>query len=181
MEFLRITATDGTKKYIPDNYVVSITTSADTLDGGSDYRAPNVVRGRITNVKYYGAKGDNIQDDSDFIQRAINSSSKRDIVDKGTFLVTKPLIIPNGKSIHGIYNGKISSESIINHTGSGELFVTDKAVNGFNGIEIKGIRIIGGVANKYAIESHYPYTFIDKVQIENISGNYLGNGINLTR
>jgi len=53
MEFLRITATDGTKKYIPDNYVVSITTSADTLDGGSDYRAPNVVRGRITNVKYY--------------------------------------------------------------------------------------------------------------------------------
>lgn len=52
MEFLRITATDGTKKYIPDNYVVSITTSADTLDGGSDYRAPNVVRGRITEAKY---------------------------------------------------------------------------------------------------------------------------------
>ena len=52
MEFLRITATDGTKKYIPDNYVVSITTSADTLDGGSDYRAPNVVRGKITEAKY---------------------------------------------------------------------------------------------------------------------------------
>lgn len=52
MEFLRITATDGTKKYIPDNYVVSITTSADTLDAGSDYRAPNVVRGKITEAKY---------------------------------------------------------------------------------------------------------------------------------
>lgn len=52
MEFLRITATDGTKKYIPDNYVVSITTAADTLDAGSDYRAPNVVRGRITEAKY---------------------------------------------------------------------------------------------------------------------------------
>lgn len=52
MEFLRITATNGTKKYIPDNYVVSITTAADTLDAGSNYRAPNVVRGRITEVKY---------------------------------------------------------------------------------------------------------------------------------
>jgi hypothetical protein len=52
MEFLRITAADGTKKYIPDNYVVSITTAADTLDAGSDYRAPNVVRGRITEAKY---------------------------------------------------------------------------------------------------------------------------------
>ena len=52
MEFLRITNADGTKKYIPDNYVVSITTAADTKDAGSDYRAPNVVRGRITEVKY---------------------------------------------------------------------------------------------------------------------------------
>lgn len=53
MEFLRITATDGTRQYIPDNYVVNIATSADTLDAGSDYRAPNVIRGKITQVKYY--------------------------------------------------------------------------------------------------------------------------------
>jgi len=53
MEFLRITAIDGTRKYIPDNYVVQIGTTADSLDAGSDYRAPNVVRGRINQVKYY--------------------------------------------------------------------------------------------------------------------------------
>lgn len=53
MEFLRITAVDGTKQYIPDNYVVKITTAADTLDAGSTYSAPNVVRGKITEVKYY--------------------------------------------------------------------------------------------------------------------------------
>jgi len=53
MEFLRITATDGTRQYIPDNYVVNIATSADTLDAGSNYSAPKVIRGKITQVKYY--------------------------------------------------------------------------------------------------------------------------------
>jgi hypothetical protein len=58
MEFLRITAADGTRQYIPDNYVVNIATTADSVDAGSDYRAPNVVRGKITGVKYYdGANG----------------------------------------------------------------------------------------------------------------------------
>jgi len=54
MEFLRITATDGTKQYIPDNYVVKVIVSADTLDAGSDYAAPKVIsRGKITSVSYY--------------------------------------------------------------------------------------------------------------------------------
>ena len=53
MEFLRITATDGTRQYIPDNYVVNIATSADTFDAGSNYAAPKVIRGKITQVKYY--------------------------------------------------------------------------------------------------------------------------------
>jgi len=53
MEFLRITAaTTGIKTYIPDNYVVNIVVSADTLDTGSNIRAPQAVRGIITAVKY---------------------------------------------------------------------------------------------------------------------------------
>jgi len=52
MEFLKITATNGTVTYVPDNYVVNVITAADTLDGGSNYRAPNVLRGRITEVSY---------------------------------------------------------------------------------------------------------------------------------
>lgn len=53
MEFLRITAADGTRQYIPDNYVINIATTADTLDAGSNYSAPKVQRGRISQVKYY--------------------------------------------------------------------------------------------------------------------------------
>jgi len=58
MEFLRITAVDGTRQYIPDNHVVNVATTADGADAGSDYRAPNVTRGRISQVKYYdGSNG----------------------------------------------------------------------------------------------------------------------------
>jgi hypothetical protein len=58
MEMLKITATDGTQNYIPDNYVVSVKTAADTLGAGSNYAAPKVIRGRITEVTYYaGANG----------------------------------------------------------------------------------------------------------------------------
>jgi hypothetical protein len=53
MMFLRITAPDGTRTYVPDNYTLQITTTADSTDAGSNYRAPNVVRGRINGVKYY--------------------------------------------------------------------------------------------------------------------------------
>jgi hypothetical protein len=53
MEFLRITAADGTRQYIPDNYVVNMATTADGADAGSNYSAPKVTRGRISQVKYY--------------------------------------------------------------------------------------------------------------------------------
>jgi len=57
MEFLKVTATDGTVTYIPDNYVVHVHTVADTLDAGSDYSAPKVVRGRINEVSYGAVTG----------------------------------------------------------------------------------------------------------------------------
>jgi len=53
MEFLRITATDGTRQYIPDNHVLNVATSTDTVDAGSNYSAPKVIRGKITQVKYF--------------------------------------------------------------------------------------------------------------------------------
>jgi hypothetical protein len=53
MKFLKITAANGTQDYVPDNSVISIKTAADTLDAGSDYSAPKVIRGRITEVVYY--------------------------------------------------------------------------------------------------------------------------------
>jgi len=53
MKFLRITAANATRQYIPDNYVVGIAVTADTLDSGSEYSAAKVIRGRISQVKYY--------------------------------------------------------------------------------------------------------------------------------
>jgi len=52
MEFLKITAIDGTITYIPDNYVVHVHATADTVDAGSNYSAPKVVRGRIYETSY---------------------------------------------------------------------------------------------------------------------------------
>lgn len=57
MEFLRITASDGTRKYIPDNYVVQISVAADTGTTASNYAASTVVRGKITGCKYYDGSG----------------------------------------------------------------------------------------------------------------------------
>ncbi len=53
MEFLRITASNGVKTYIPDNYVAQITVAADTATSSTNYAAPTVIRGKITGVKYY--------------------------------------------------------------------------------------------------------------------------------
>ena len=53
MIFLKITAANGIATLVPDNYVLQVVTAADTRDAGSAYRAPNVVRGKITSVKYY--------------------------------------------------------------------------------------------------------------------------------
>jgi len=53
MDFLRITAVDGTRQYISESYVLSIGTTADGADAGSNYSAPKVTRGRINQVKYY--------------------------------------------------------------------------------------------------------------------------------
>ena len=53
MEFLRITANDGTRKYIPDNYVAQVSVAADTGTTASAYAASTVIRGKITGVKYY--------------------------------------------------------------------------------------------------------------------------------
>jgi hypothetical protein len=57
MKFLRITAVNGTRKYIGDAHVITISTTADTQDAGTLYSAPKVVRGRINEVKYQEGGG----------------------------------------------------------------------------------------------------------------------------
>jgi hypothetical protein len=57
MEFLKVTATDGTVTYIPDNYVVHVHTAPDTFSAATDYSAPKVIRGKITEVSYGTVSG----------------------------------------------------------------------------------------------------------------------------
>jgi hypothetical protein len=52
MIFLRITTGAGVRTYIPDNAVLQVVSATDSQDAGSSYRAPNVVRGKLTEVKY---------------------------------------------------------------------------------------------------------------------------------
>lgn len=55
MEFLKITSVDGTQRYVNENNIIRILTAADTLDAGSLYSAPKVIRGLITGVAFNGA------------------------------------------------------------------------------------------------------------------------------
>jgi len=59
MEFLRFkNNSTANYQYIPDNYVVRIHVAADTLDAGSNYSAPKVIRGKIIGVHYlFAANG----------------------------------------------------------------------------------------------------------------------------
>ena len=52
MKFLRITAADGSKTFVPNPYVIQITTGADTTGAATDYGSGRITRGKITGVKY---------------------------------------------------------------------------------------------------------------------------------
>ena len=53
MIFLKITAADGTKTFIPDSYVAQVTTGADATSAATAYASGRITRGKITGVKYY--------------------------------------------------------------------------------------------------------------------------------
>ena len=52
MKFLRITAADNTRTYIPDNYVVKLSIGADTKSAATAYGTGRITRGKIVGVSY---------------------------------------------------------------------------------------------------------------------------------
>lgn len=52
MEFLRITAANGTARWVPKENVVRVLTGADTLSAATSYGSGRISRGLITEVAY---------------------------------------------------------------------------------------------------------------------------------
>lgn len=126
----------------------------------------------------WGAVGDSITDSTIAIQKALDNSRNVDMI-AGTYLVSQSIIIDGGRSLNGVNNTKSGRSTIIYSIGTSDIFGTIDTDTDFNGISIRNIRIKGGHAGSWAISSHYPYTYIENVQIENSTGSFLGNGIRL--
>lgn len=132
------------------------------------------------NVKRYGAKGDGSTDDTASIQAAMNYSAGTVCVifPPGTYITSSALRVKGGASLRGQYSPKAGKLARIHNTTTTH-FDTDDTDSSYLGIAIKDIRLTGGVAGSYAFTSHYPYTFIDGLYIENTTGLFAGNGIRI--
>ena len=104
-----------------------------TDDGSTHYIGNNIIAELVVDnyidVKVFGAKGDNVTDDTKCIQNLVNyctSNKKEMYVSDGTYILTSPININGSISIFGNGNnglsehlGGASSTFIINHEGIG--------------------------------------------------------------
>jgi len=130
----------------------------------------------LLNVKWFNQAGVN---DNVIFENALSVGDV--FIPNGNYTFLAPVTIPPSRRIIGESYGNMSSpKSIITHSG-GEAFVTNSSIIDFSGVTLKNLRIKGGTATKYAISSHYPYTYLENIHIESDSGSgkYLGNGIRI--
>lgn len=98
----------------------------------------------------------------------------------GSYLTSTALRMAGGMSVRGEISPKSGKSSIIVNTASTH-FDTLDTDSDFNGLLIRDLRLLGGFAASYAITSHYPYTNIEGVHIENTVGSFAGHGIRIHR
>lgn len=113
--------------------------------------------------------------------RAYASGESNIYIPPGTYLgdtgADGSIVPVGGVNMFSPVGGKIQTAAFINHQGTEHLFDTDQTATNFNGMSLANIRIIGGVTGKWAVRSHYPYSYLRNVHVENTSGNYAGNGL----
>lgn len=92
-------------------------TSTETDNGGTVIQVAGLTNGRwkrilntdVLNVKWFGAKGDNIQNDTLFIQKAIDTTNKDIVFSKGNYKITSPLLLENKNLKTGKYTAFINA------------------------------------------------------------------------
>lgn len=105
----------------------------------------------------------------------------------GNFPLSGPVItIPPGKILSGTTEGNVQNPKTVLTRSEGDFngfFETDVTLSSFTGITVGGFRLTGGsssnwtdVQNRWAIQTHYPFSRIYSIQIEE-NENFFGNGI----
>ena len=160
-------------------------TSVEADNGGTIIKLDSAATGRYklrysgaVNVKWFGASNTNLGATLNLI---MSFGFTNIVINAGTYTLEQSVIVLPSVSIigegykeHNIYSTIINTSSL-----NDVAFKTDQSVGNFSGITIKNIRFMGGYLNQYTIKSHYPYTYISNISIENTSGYYNGLGIKL--
>lgn len=106
----------------------------------------------------------------------------------GDYLITgNAIVFPGGTHLYGPTPSLQGPQTrFLRGSGDfGSFFETDETVSSFSGIVLENFTITGGssatfsnVANKWAIQSHYPFTQIRNIHIEHNS-DFFGNGVRI--
>lgn len=125
--------------------------------------------------EWFGAKGNNKDDDTFAIQKSIDVFGGC-ILNTKTYLITH-LDLNGTNFLIGKYHRRYGSKSCIKQKNNYKGNVISANSESYNGCIIKGINIIGGSGTEYAIKINDPECLIEHVIID----NYYGNGILLDK
>lgn len=144
------------------------------VTGASTARSEGQRWADVISVKDFGAVGDG-RDDSDAIQRALNSTANFILLPVGNYRVTKTLTIIGSKTLSGPSGGSQAFQhATIYHdpTSNGELFniTSDEQ----EGVCLKNFNITGGNGS-FAIRSSRNYVRFEYIHME----PYTGGGVQL--
>lgn len=104
----------------------------------------------IVDIKDFGAKGDGVADDAAAIQQAVDSAKGTPVfIPPGTYLLSKPIILPQGKTI---IQGVGTLKKAGNFAGTGILVDHNGAAAG---LSVSGIGLDGNEANQSLQSPHY--------------------------
>lgn len=123
--------------------------------------------------EWFGAKGDNSTDDTEAIQKCLDSFYKCKLLSK-TYAVTS-IKLPNNSMLEGFDLGREKMATIRQiDSYSGDLITTGNT--SYSGVVLKYFRITGGQQDNFAITITVPQSYIYKVTTD----LYHGSGIHLS-
>ena len=137
--------------------------------------------GSFSNVKWYGAVGDGVADDTSFIQMALDSTNSV-LIPKGTYRITDTLLIPSGTRLIGQGIDSTIIQQDFGTDTNKPIFINKNNAYGSAvdvGIYIEGIKAVGeGPDNptSYGPPNNTAFKFknVEKCQIENCYGTNVG-------